>query len=102
MTMSSNRSSAPKTPNLIANLRSELRMTIVLRGYSKLKTHLIRNQKELENLLYSYYHGDKKTEQVSNLEMLCNGTLHYNDMYTKTQPNVLTWSAPSLPSVKYL
>jgi hypothetical protein len=62
------------------NIRNELRMTCVLRGYSSLREGLEMNQRQQQEALYNFYHGDGE-KQPSQIQMLADGISSYKDLY---------------------
>ena len=63
-----------------SNIRNELRMTCVLRGYSSLREGFQMSQKNQMSALSNFYLGNGE-KQPSQIQMLVDGIAAYKDLY---------------------
>ena len=62
------------------NIRNELRMTCVLRGFSSLREGFGKNGLAQQEALFDFYHG-KGDKIPSQIQMLADGISAYKDLY---------------------
>ncbi len=62
------------------SIRDELKMCIVLKGYSSIREGSGKTLKQQMDTLYQFFHGEEPTHP-SQLKLLCNGGYPYNEFY---------------------
>ena len=65
---------------LPTSIRNELQIVCAMRGYSHIKGGKGKTLMQQYDALYTYYHG-KQPSRPSQIEILCEGTLKYSDLY---------------------
>ena len=70
-------------------IRDELRMCCALRGYSSIREGDGKTIKQQHDLISDFFHG-VTGKSPSQIRMLCEGKLHYGDLYDSSLQRNLT------------